>query len=131
MIPSREMDFVVGHPRSGTMLVSRLLEAGQTNVSGHEVLYRLHNDLVWIASEYDAGRVDRHAVERLLSRYRDSDCPPGLRIDCNWKLTWILPVLLKAFPEARVVHLVRDPVDNIASCLALDYYGATTIDDDT
>jgi hypothetical protein len=122
------MDFILGHPRSGTMLVSRLLEAGQPGVSGHEVLYRLHPDLVWLASEYDAGRVERRAVRRMLERY--ADAPDGLRIDCNWKLTWILPVLFEVFPEARIVHLVRDPLENVASCIALDYYGDTTIDDD-
>lgn len=110
------------------MFVSRLLEAGADGVSGHEVLYRLHADLVWIATEYDAGRIDARAVKRLLSAY--SNAPAGLRVDCNWKLTWILPVLLDVFPDARIVHLVRNPHENIRSCVMLDYYGETTIDDE-
>jgi hypothetical protein len=115
------MDFVVGHPRSGTMFVSRLLDACRAGVSGHELLFPLSWDMVWIPSEFYAGRLDAEPVRRLLRHYRQR--PAGTRIDCNWKLAWILPVLLDQFPEARVCHLVRDPHENIRSCMNLDYYG--------
>jgi hypothetical protein len=120
------MDFVVGHPRSGTMLFSRLCNAAQPQSAGHELLYPLSSDMVWATSEYYHGRLDAEAVRRLLAHYRDSPA----RIDCNWKLTWILPVLVEVFPEARIIHLARNPVDNIRSAYNLDYYGATTARDD-
>jgi hypothetical protein len=115
------MDFVVGHPRSGTMFLSRLLNACRPGVSAHELLFALSWDSVWVPSEFYAGRADARLVSRLLDAYQHRQ--PGLQIDSNWKLTWILPVLVEKFPEARVLHLVRDPREAVKSCHDLDYYG--------
>jgi hypothetical protein len=118
------MDFLVGHPRSGTMLASHLFNACQPGASDHEFLYRMTSDMVWASSEFQAGRLDAVAARRLLEHYhRPVDYLPNVRIDCNWKLSFLLPVLLEVFPEARIVHLTREPLANIRSCLDLDYYG--------
>jgi hypothetical protein len=115
------MDFVVGHPRSGTFFITELLNAGGEMVCAHELLVKLTNhELVPKATEYYQRRTDAEAIRRLLKAY---DGAPAIRIDSNWKLTWILPVLLDAYPDARYVHLVRDPRENVRSCDNLDYYG--------
>jgi hypothetical protein len=117
------VDFVIGHPRSGTMFVSHLLNACRPEVSAHELLFALSWESVSLASEYYAGRADRAAVERVLELYAQR--PSGPTIDSNWKLTWMLPVLLERFGSARVLHLVREPRVTIQSCLDLDYYGTS------
>jgi hypothetical protein len=116
------MDFVVGHPRSGTMLLAQLLNAGGDQVAAHEHLAELTSRAVSTPTEYYEGRADESAVGDLLDHYR-YNWSPGIRIDSNWKLTWILPPLLRRYPEARVLHLVRDPRENVRSCYNLDYLG--------
>jgi hypothetical protein len=117
------MDFVVGHPRSGTQFVSELLGAGESGVSEHELLVALAPESIELGTAYHAGQVSADAIAALSRRY--SGAP---RIDCNWKLAWMLPPLLAAHPAARLVHLVREPRANVRSCVALDYYGALVDD---
>jgi hypothetical protein len=111
--------FVIGHPRSGTMFVSELLCAGEDSVCGHEVLVKLELSFIELATGYYEGRRGHDEVMQDLSRY--GAAPEA--IDSNWKLVWVLPCLLEAFPQAKIVHLVRDPRRNVRSCIELDYYG--------
>jgi hypothetical protein len=115
------MDFVIGHPRSGTQLVAQLLNAGGRAVAGHEhfVEQTLLGTLIEAATEYYEGRVSADEVKELLLARE----PSSLVIDCDWKLTWILPPLLDLFPDARFVHLARDPRANVIACHNLDYHG--------
>src|SRR5262245_3382472 len=115
------MNFVVGHPRSGTAYVAHLLNAGGRRVSEHEWLVKLSwGELKSLASRFYEGRCSAAKVQRLFKHYETT---PAVEIDCNWKLTWVLPVLLEAFPEARVLHLTRDPRTNVVATYNLDYYG--------
>ncbi|MEA2716726.1 MAG: Sulfotransferase family [Actinomycetota bacterium] len=116
------MNCVIGHPRSGTQLMSRVLNATGDEHCRHEYLFRLSSMCVSIPTEYYAGRAAADEVDRLLRHY-DFTPSPWVEIDSNWKLTWILPVFLKRFPAAKVVHLTRDPRPNVRSCQNLDFYG--------
>lgn len=124
------MDFVVGHPRSGTALVAAILNAGRERVAEHEWLAKLSSLSIAAATEYYEGRRSRNSIAALLEHYRYGDGTP-VRIDSNWKLTWMLDVVLSEFPDARVLHLARNPVENIGACMSLDFYGDGTrrIDD--
>jgi hypothetical protein len=114
------MDCVVAHPRSGTNLLAELLNLGGEPIAAHEHLARLSPLGVSLPTLYYEGMAQRETVMRLLDLYgRDA-----VRIDSNWKLAWILGPFLERFPEARVLHLVRDPAETIRSGSALDYYGA-------
>jgi hypothetical protein len=115
------MEFVVGHPRSGTQLVAHLLNAAAP-CAAHELLAAITPEAVSAPTEFYAGRADAAAIARLLDGY-DARPDPRVRIDCNWKLTWILEPLLRRWPEARVLHLTREPRANVRSCFNLDYYG--------
>ncbi len=118
----RPRGFVIGHPRSGTQFVARLLSAGDSGAAEHERLWRLDRRCVSAPTAFYEGRLGADAIDRLLSAYdtRAGHAP----IDCNWKLTWILPRVLHCYPQARILHLTRDPRDNVRSCHELDYYGA-------
>jgi hypothetical protein len=118
------VDFVVGHPRSGTQLVKHLLNASGRDVSRHEFLSELSVRCVSIPTQYYSGECDDARVLHLLEHY-DFHYWPQVRIDCNWKLTWILPIVRQRYPEARILHLVRDPRQNVRSCQELDYYGSS------
>lgn len=117
------MNFVVGHPRSGTALVAQILNAGRAHHCRHEYLAHLSSMCVTLPTAYYAGAASPDAIHRLLDHY-DHTPTPWVTVDSNWKLTWILPVLLERFPDARVVHLTRDPTQNVRSCYDLDFYGS-------
>ena len=116
------VDCVVGHPRSGTALMTQILNAGGEQVCRHEYLAALSSLCVPVPTRHYAGEVGDDAVQRLLEHY-DEPPTPWVCIDSNWKLTWILPSFLAKFPDARVVHLTRDPRENVLSCHNLDFYG--------
>jgi len=115
------MDCVVAHPRSGTSFLAELLNL-TGEVAAHEYLAAIDSTTISLATAFYEGRVGADSIRRLLSSYRDRP-EANVRIDSNWKLAWILPVFLEAFPDARVVHLVRDPRDVVRSTMNLDYYG--------
>lgn len=114
-----DMRFVIGHPRSGTTLTSALLNSATPGIAAHEHLAALALDIVGAASGYYEGRTARAEILALLGRYGHD----RVRVDCMWKLTWIADCLRAAYPAARVLHLVREPAENVAECVALDYYG--------
>ena len=120
--PSPAPIFIVGQPRTGTTLVERIItshsmvhsagELQQFNLSIRrlargEFAGRFNADLVSAASELDAKAIGEgylRATEPMrgdLPRFVDK--LPG-----NF---FYLPLILKALPNAKVVHLVRDPRD--------------------
>jgi hypothetical protein len=113
---------VVGHPRSGTALLAQILNAGGHQHCRHEYLAALSSMCVPIATQYYAGTASDEAVGAVLRHY-DFTPTPWVSVDSNWKLTWMLPVFLRRFPHARVLHLTRDPRRNVGACHDLDFYG--------
>ncbi|WP_433261802.1 sulfotransferase family protein [Actinosynnema sp. CS-041913] len=61
----------------------------------------------------------RHQLELLMSRRVDADGAPLTPVlKCPFH-TWYLPELVAAYPNARFVHLHRDPAEAIASTASL------------
>jgi Sulfotransferase domain len=117
------VNFVVGHPRSGTQLVARLLNAGGgAEVARHEWLAELAPECVRAATEYYENRRDAQSLEPLFAHY-DVNATSGVQVDSNWKLTYVLPPLIARFPDGKFVHLTREPAENVRSCFNLDIYG--------
>jgi hypothetical protein len=116
------MDFVVGMPRSGTARLAYILSEGAGLASRHEYLLGCTTAaLMTVPTTYYARQNGDAAARALIRRYRTL---PPIAIDVCWKLTWILPPLLAEYPDASIVHLVRDPRTNVIACHNLDYYGS-------
>ena len=102
------MKFVIGVPRSGTSFFSHLLNSvGPVNV--HEHLLSLTGfQILKAARDYSEGKRSANQIRHLVRCY---DFRPEVPIDCNYAITHIL-------------HLIRDPRDNVRSCVnQLDFYG--------
>jgi hypothetical protein len=117
------MNFGVGTPRSGTAQLAYLLaEAGFLQCRHEYLLFTTDDELelARAATDYYEGRSANAQLLALVRRYR---AEPRLEMDCDSKLTFILPVLFEEYPEAKLVHVVRDPRSNVRALYNLDYYG--------
>jgi len=116
------MNFVVGLPRSGTSFTTHLLNAAGKIVCLHEHLLPLTGfQILTAARQYYEGKLTADELRPLLRCY---DQRPQIGIDCNFILAYVMPVLLQEYPHARIVHLIRDPRNNVRSCYnELDCYG--------
>jgi len=118
--------FIVGMPRSGTTVVERML-AAHPEVGGGGELPALH-DLATALMAPTANRLTERTFPpdwraEHARAYLDRHPAAGAR----W-LTDKLPGLLEhlwlialLFPDARVIHCVRDPLDAAMSCFARDF----------
>ena len=114
--------FVVGQPRTGTTLVERIIAAhSQVHSAGelqqlglslrrlvnHRGAERFSPQLVTQAAGLDAASLGR--------AYLDSSRP--MQGERDWFVDKLpsnflyIPLILKALPNAKIVHVVRDPLD--------------------
>jgi tetratricopeptide (TPR) repeat protein len=127
--------FIVGMFRSGTTLIERVLTGHQDVADGGET-YQL-SACIRAAVKYDGqGVIDEH----ILDRSPDADFDQARKrmyAYARWRsggrpwLTEKLPsnflnvgFILHAFPEARILHLRRNPVDTCFSNLRTIFRGA-------
>lgn len=119
--------FIVGMPRSGTSLVEQILSShpkvygvGET----HALRNSLREELPPDNSDRDLGRqiagLDTAAFERVAarySRYLDETAPGTLRVinklPGNMAFLGLMRLL---YPQARIIHCLRDPMDSCLSC---------------
>jgi tetratricopeptide (TPR) repeat protein len=124
--------FIVGMPRSGTSLVEQIL-ASHRDVHGAGEL----TDLGLLAlstgngaREYPESVADLAVtdLDRLASAYRArlDDIAPGARrvTDKMWQNFEFLGFAALLFPDSRVIHCRRDPMDMGLSCFFQHFYGA-------
>ena len=129
--------FIIGMHRSGTSLLERMLaghtlvgDAGETGVFGaqmqlaadHRVPDRIDAELVRRASAIDYDQVARGYARQAqwLSR---GNAMFTEKLPSNF---WNLGFIAKALPQARIVHLVRDPMDTCFSNLRTLFSEAAT-----
>ena len=120
--------FIVGMHRSGTTLLEQLLD-GHPDVRGVGELYDFTGQMRWATNHHCRGVIDATIVERA----PDADFAgigAGYLRDMEWRLgkeRWFtdklpsnflnLGFILRALPNARVLHMVRDPMETCFSNL--------------
>lgn len=105
--------FIVGTGRCGTASLAALLSAIPDGRVVHEITPQLFSEV----NASFRGTLSRSALVELLRRTRDPASIGGSALsgEANQRLSFVLPALAEAFPHARVVWLLRDGRDAVAS----------------
>lgn len=112
------MLFVVSTGRSGSQTVATVLSQSPDLLCLHEP----HPQLVAESAQYRYGRLRHGDAVALLRRSRPAQLDGRRYGETNNRLALLLPPLLEAFPDAQVVHLLRDGRDYAASELQRGAY---------
>ena len=127
--------FIVGMPRSGTSLVEQIL-ASHPDVYGAGELSNLPELAASLASITDSGShyptrlatADRVQIQAHARRYLERLAqlnPDALRVTDKLPHNFLyLGVIQTLFPNARVIHIHRDPLDTCLSCHLQDFSSA-------
>jgi LPS sulfotransferase NodH len=118
--------FVAAMPRSGTTLLDRIVAAHPEGGGAGETM-ALHRQMMeWTGpNEGDrfpavARRLTSADLDRVATRYlRDTEpfAAGAQRVVDKHLQNWAcVGLIAMAFPDARVIHLRRDPLDNAISC---------------
>ena len=124
--PSQVPVFVVGMPRSGTTLVEQIL-AGHPSVSTggemtllNETLHRTLGERYWTDFADTIATLDAGVFAGVARDYlavSQALYPTALRIVDKMPSNFMLLGLIHAlFPNARIIHCRRDPLDTCLSC---------------
>jgi tetratricopeptide (TPR) repeat protein len=112
--------FLGGHPRSGTTLLERVLDAHPRITAFDEssaFVAVIESSLRQTPSPTPAHlNVWRRRYVKALLDEGQPDMTHHLLVDKNPSLTTRLPIWLRLFPESRVIIVLRDPRDVVLSC---------------
>jgi hypothetical protein len=105
--------FVLGTGRCGTQSLAHLINACEGCVLEHE----REPHLLAEAIEYIEGRMPHRQMVDLLHATRGLWTFPAGRVvgESNQRLSLVLPALTDAFPDARMIWMLRDGRDTVAS----------------
>jgi len=110
--------FVVGTGRSGTTTLSELL----SSVPGCAVEHEREPKLLQEVKAFLEGTFSHEAMVDLLRGTRSPAGGDVLSGESNTQLSFVLPPLAEAFPAARVIWLIRDGRDVVASMVTRGIY---------
>ena len=129
--PTRRLALLCGHPRSGTTLLEQVLDSHPDIVSAEETPVFHDDAYVPIVRSLPEGTPMMTALEtvapgvlqqsrqnyfRCLELFLGNPIAGRLLIDKNPYLTDLIPVLLRVFPEIKLLVALRDPRDVCLSC---------------
>jgi hypothetical protein len=124
--------FIVGMPRSGTSLVEQILAshrdihgAGELSDLGLLALSTAAGTLEYPESVATLSAMDMDRLSAAYGSRLDEIAPRASRVtDKMWQNFEFLGFASLLFPEARVIHCTRDPMDTGLSCFFHHFYGA-------
>jgi len=131
LTPPRRLALLGGHPRSGTTLLEQVLDSHPDIVSVEEttIFYDdaympltrgLSDDepmlSVLAAASTGALQQSRAGYFRSAELFLGNPIGRRLLIDKNPSLTFLIPLLIRVFPEIKLLIALRDPRDVVLSC---------------
>lgn len=116
--------FIVGMPRSGTSLVEQILSSHPAVFGAGELneMHRIVADLdAWVPYPRCVESLTTERCTQLAQRYLDYidglATPDALRVTDKMPSNFLnLGLITLLFPEARIIHCTRDPLDTCLSC---------------
>ncbi len=126
--------FIVGMPRSGTTLIEQILSSHQ-QVSAADELSDLRRILLETNSKLTVDtfpdqviRLDRHDMNRFRLQYwssiRKYKGKSGVFVTDKMPSNFLYIGMIKVlFPEAKIIHCKRDPIDTCLSCYKTYFLG--------
>ncbi len=126
---SRVPIFIVGMHRSGTTLLEQLLD-GHSDIHGVGELYDFTSQMRWATDYHCRGVIDETLVRKAAAGVDLAEAGRGYLQKMEWRLgkerffTDKLPsnflnigFICQALPQAKILHMVRDPVETCFSNL--------------
>lgn len=117
--------FVLGFPRSGTTMLEQMLDAhpGMVSMDERPFVQRVIERMQALGLEYpdQLGELDSSQCEMLRQTYWEAvsevvQLQPGQRLVDKNPLTMLrLPLLVRLFPNAKIIFVVRHPCDVVLS----------------
>jgi tetratricopeptide (TPR) repeat protein len=111
--------FVVGMPRSGTSLVEQIL-ASHPGVAGAGELEFWADELRGDEARIRAGLLPARQRQKIATDYlqvlKSRHADAGYVVDKTPRNADLLGLIHSVFPDARILHVQRDPIDTCLSC---------------
>jgi len=129
--PQYRLALLAGNPRSGTTLLEQVLDSHPDIVSAEETeifhnsaympLVRSLPDDAPLVSVLESAtkpamQRSREAYFRSVGLFHGNPVGSRLLIDKNPSLTYLIPALVRIFPEIKLIIALRDPRDVCLSC---------------
>ena len=112
--------FVVGMPRSGTSLIEQII-ASHPDASGAGELAEIER----IAKKADESNLDptvlRESADEYLEFLRTNSTPAKRVVDKMPENFLFLGLIRLLFPNAKIIHAIRNPLDTCLSCYFQDF----------
>lgn len=123
-VPGRKPIFIVGMPRSGTTLAEQILASHSRVAAGGELsaIAGLAHEIGRRGEAYPAGArsLDAASVHALGRRYLDrldAVSADAMHVTDKMPFNFMhLGLIAALFPQARIIHCRRDPMDTCVSC---------------